>query len=80
MEYFETPFEMQPFTLTELIKNLQTIKDEHGDLQIAARTIDDETGLVEHAESVGLWVLLKKEGSFLDRSDEDLKDKFLSIG
>jgi hypothetical protein len=80
MEYFEKPFEMQPFTISELIKDLQAIKKEHGDLQIAARTIDDETGLVQHDESVGLWVFLKKEGSFLDRRDEYLKDKFLSIG
>jgi hypothetical protein len=80
MEYYEEPFEMQPFSISELIKNLQTIKDEHGDLQIAARTIDDETGLVQHGVSVGLWVFLKKEGSFLDRREEDLDDKFLSIG
>ena len=45
MEYFKEPFEMQPFKISELIKDLQTIKDEHGDLQIAVRTIDDETGL-----------------------------------
>jgi hypothetical protein len=48
MENFEEPFEMQPFTISALIKDLQTIKDEHGDLQIAVRTIDDETGLVQH--------------------------------
>ena len=54
MKYDEEPFEMQPFTISELIKDIETIKDEHGDLQIAARTIDDETGLVEHTESVGL--------------------------
>ncbi len=80
MEYFEEPFEMQPFTISELIKDLQTIKDEHGDLQIAVRTIDDETGLVQHAESVGLWVFLKKEASFLDTTNEELEDKFLSMG
>ncbi|MDL1974054.1 MAG: hypothetical protein LWX55_04595 [Deltaproteobacteria bacterium] len=45
MEYFKEPFEMQPFKISELIKDLQTIKDEHGDLQIAVRTIADETGL-----------------------------------
>ena len=80
MEYFEEPFEMQPFTISELIKDLQTIKDEHGDLQIASRTIDDETGLVRHAESVGLWIFLKKEASFLDKTNEALEDKFLSMG
>ena len=61
MEYYEKAFEMQPFTISELIKDLQTIKDEHGDLQVAVRTIDDETGLVQHDESVGLWVFIKKE-------------------
>ncbi len=80
MEYFEEPFEMQPFTISELIKNLQTIKNEHGDLQIAVRSIDDETGLVLHTESVSLWVFLKKEASFLDQTDEDLEDEFLSMG
>jgi hypothetical protein len=80
MEYFEEPFEMQPFTISELIKNLQTIKNEHGDLQIAVRSIDDETGLVLHTESVGLWVFLKKEASFLDQTNEDLEDEFLSMG
>ena len=80
MKYDEEPFEMQPFTISELIKDLETIKDEHGDLQIAARTIDDETGLVEHTVSVGLWVFLKRDGSFLDRKNKSLEDKFLSIG
>jgi len=79
-EDYENPFEMQPFTISELIRDLQIIKEEHGDLQIAARTIDDETGLVEHLESVGLWIMLKKDASFLDRNNESLEDKFLSIG
>ena len=62
MEYFEGPFEMQPFTISELIKDLQTIKDEHGDLQIAVRTIDDETALVQRAEECRFMGLFKKGG------------------
>ena len=80
MEYFEEPFEMQPFTISELIKDLQTIKDEHGELQVAVREIDDETRLVNHTPSVGLWVFKKKEASFLDATNEYLEDTFLSIG
>ena len=76
----EKTFDLQPFTISELIEGLQTIKDEHGGLQIAVRTIDDDTGLVRHAESVGIWVLLKKDMSFKDSTDKDLEDKFLSIG
>ena len=71
---------MQPFTISELIGGLQRIKAEHGDLQIAERTINDETGLVQHAESVGIWVLLKIETSYLDCANEDLEDKFLLLG
>ena len=78
--YPEKPFEMQPFTVSELINDLLKIKAEHGDLQIAVRTIDEDTGLVQHLESVGLWVFLKKNGSYIDRSDETLEKKFLSMG
>ncbi len=80
MNSHEETFDMQPFTISELIKGLERIKVEHGDLQIAARSIDDETGLVQHAESVGIWIFLKKDASFKDRNDESLEDKFLSIG
>ncbi len=71
---------MQPFTVSELINDLLKIKAEHGDLQIAVRTIDEDTGLVQHLESVGLWVFLKKNGSYIDRSYETLEKKFLSMG
>ena len=80
MNSFDEIFDMQHFTISELIKGLEKIKDEHGDLQIAARSINDETGLVQHAESIGIWVFLKKDASFIDRNDESLEDKFLSIG
>jgi hypothetical protein len=80
MNSLEETFDMQPFTISELIEGLERIKDEHGDLQIAARSINDETGLVQHAESVGIWIILKKDASFIDRNDESLEDKFLSIG
>jgi hypothetical protein len=36
--------------------------------------------LVQHTQSVGLWVFLKKEASILDKTDFDLDDKFLSMG
>ena len=80
MNFSDETFDMQPFTISELIKGLEKIKNEHGDLQIAARSINDTTGLVQHAESVGIWIFLKKDASFLDRNDETLEDKFLSIG
>ncbi len=80
MNFSDETFNMQPFTISELIKGLEKIKDEYGDLQIAARSINDTTGLVQHAESVGIWIFLKKDASFLDQNDETLEDKFLSIG
>ena len=80
MNYFEETFDIQPVTISEFINGLEKIKDEHGDLQIAARSIDDKTGSVEHAESVGVWVFFKKDASLLDRTNESLEDKFLSIG
>jgi hypothetical protein len=76
----EQTFDAFPFTISELIKDLETIKDKHGDLQIAVRSIDDRTGLVRHAEGIGIWVFSKKDASFLDRTDETLEDKFLSLG
>ena len=73
-------FDAFPFSISNLIYDLEKIKDKHGDLQIAVRSIDDETGLVVHSEGIGIWVFLKKEGSFSDRGNENLNDVFLSLG
>ncbi len=73
-------FDLMPFTITELIEGLEEVKKKHGDLQIAARSIDDETGLVKHAEGVGIWVFLKSNATMRDQLDETLNEKFLSIG
>jgi len=80
MNNSESSFDAFPFKISELIKDLEKIKDKHGDLQIAVRSIDDETGLVKHAEGIGIWIFLKKDASFLDRADESLGDSFLSLG
>ncbi len=73
-------FDLMPFTISELIDGLEEIKKEQGDLQIAARSIDDETGLVQHAEGVGIWIFLKADATVQDQLDETLDEKFLSIG
>ena len=73
-------FDFMPFTISEFIEGLEEVREEHGDIQIAARSIDDDTGLVQHDEGVGIWVFLKAEATLKDQLNTSLDKKFLSIG